>query len=101
MRSDLLSQWIHLILASTQVLFPKYTIILFFDGKDGEAILHRKDFMGISISTGSICDSKNTEFRHFGCLKVLPRGTVRVPLGKDNTREDVDEIVLSLRKYEL
>ena len=77
-------------------------INLSFDGKDGEAILHRLDLMGISISTGSACDSKNTEISHVLraiCLpESLAKGTIRISLGKNNTLDDVDAIVTALRK---
>ena len=75
---------------------------LSFDGKDGEAILHRMDLMGISISTGSACDSKNTEISHVLHALCIPdslaKGTIRISLGKDNTQEDIDTIVSSLKK---
>ena len=77
-------------------------ISLSFDGKDGEAILHRMDLMGICISTGSACDSKNTEISHV--LKAirmpesLAKGTIRISLGKDNTVEDVNVIAMALKK---
>ena len=77
-------------------------ISLSFDGKDGEAILHRMDLMGICISTGSACDSKNTEISHVLQAIRLPenlaKGTIRISLGKDNTADDVDAIVTALRK---
>lgn len=75
---------------------------LSFDGKDGEAILHRMDLMGISISTGSACDSRNTGISHvlqaLRLPKSLAKGTIRISLGKDNTEEDIDVIVSALRK---
>ena len=37
---------------------------LSFPNQDGEAILHRMDLMGISISTGSACDSANSQISH-------------------------------------
>lgn len=73
-----------------------------FPGKEGEAILHRLDLMGISISTGSACDSKNTEISHV--LKAirldeeLALGTVRISLGKYNTQEEVVRIADALIK---
>lgn len=77
-------------------------ISLSFDGKDGEAILHRMDLMGISISTGSACDSKNTEISHVLQAIRLPeslaKGTIRISLGKNNTEEDVEAIALALKK---
>lgn len=75
---------------------------LSFEGKDGEAILHRMDLLGISISTGSACDSKNTEISHV--LKALhmpeslAKGTIRISLGKKNTEEDVVAITKALKK---
>lgn len=77
-------------------------ISLSFPDKDGEAILHRMDLMGISISTGSACDSVNTEISHV--LKAIhldenyAKGTIRISLGKNNTAMDVDKIVVALSK---
>lgn len=75
---------------------------LSFADKDGEAILHRLDLLGISISTGSACDSKNTEISHvLRALKLpdeLAKGTIRISLGKSNTESDVDAIVVALEK---
>ena len=77
-------------------------ISLSFDGKDGETILHRLDLMGIAISTGSACNSKNTEISHvLKAIKLensLAKGTIRISLGKNNTEEDVDAIVAGLKK---
>ena len=75
---------------------------LSFPGKSGETILHRLDLMGISISTGSACDSKNTEISHV--LKAIKLdeeyalGTVRISLGKNNTAEDATRIAEALIK---
>ena len=77
-------------------------ISLSFPGADGEAILHRMDLMGICISTGSACNSKDTEISHV--LKAieldenLAKGTIRISLGKYNTVEDVGKIVNGLQK---
>lgn len=77
-------------------------ISLSFDGKSGEAILHRMDLLGISISTGSACDSKNTEISHVLQAIRLPdslaKGTIRISLGTNNTENDVDAIVDGLKK---
>ena len=77
-------------------------ISLSFRDKDGEAILYRMDLLGISISTGSACDSKNTEISHvlkaIGLDKSLALGTIRISFGKDNTESDVDYIISALQK---
>ena len=77
-------------------------ISLSFSGADGEAILHRMDLMGISISTGSACDSVNTEISHvlkaIQLEEILAKGTIRISLGRNNTEEDVDCIVGALTK---
>jgi len=73
-----------------------------FSSLEGEAIMHRLDLMGISISTGSACDSKNTQISHV--LKAMrleesvAKGTVRISLGRYNTEEDVEAIAAAIRK---
>lgn len=75
-------------------------ISLSFRGCDGEAILHRMDLKGISISTGSACDSVNTQISHVIDAIAVPeeyaQGTIRISLGKYNTEEDVLNIAHTL-----
>ena len=75
---------------------------LSFPGKDGEAILHRMDLMGISVATGSACDSVNTEISHvLRAIRLDERyaiGTIRISLGKNNTVEEVEKIAVALNK---
>ncbi len=75
---------------------------LSFRGFDGEAILHRMDLMGISISTGSACDSVKTEISHvLQAIRMdeeLARGTIRISLGKNNSVDDVVDISNALIK---
>ena len=75
---------------------------LAFPGKEGESILHRMDLMGISISTGSACDSKNTEISHvLQTIRLdenLATGTVRISLGKYNSESDAEAISAALIK---
>lgn len=71
-------------------------ISLSFKGADGEGLLHRLDLMGICVSTGSACDSQNTQLSHvIKAIKLEENyalGTIRVSLGKDNTEEGVKRI---------
>ena len=75
-------------------------VSLSFPGKDGETILHRMDLMGISISTGSACDSVNTEISHVLQAIMLDeehsKGTVRISLGKNNTEAEAGRIAEAL-----
>ena len=75
-------------------------ISLSFKGCDGEAILHRMDLKGISISTGSACDSVNTQISHvieaIGVSDEYAQGTIRISLGKNNTEDDVLKIAHAL-----
>lgn len=77
-------------------------ISLSFKGREGEAILHRLDLMGICVSTGSACDSVNTQISHvLRAIKLdesYAKGTIRISLGKDNTEEDVHAIACALKK---
>lgn len=98
------------LLTETNILFVRNgglhtlpgLISLSFPGADGEAILHRMDLLGICISTGSACNSQDTEISHV--LKAIDldeeyaKGTIRVSLGKYNTLEDVEKIVRGLEK---
>ena len=76
-------------------------VSLSFPGFNGEAIMHRLDLKGICVSTGSACDSKETQISHvlksIGIDDVLAKGTIRVSLGKYNTIEDVNMIVHAIK----
>lgn len=69
---------------------------LSFEGFSGETILHRMDLKGICISTGSACDSVNTQMSHvlraIRLDETLAKGTIRISLGKYNTMKDVLKI---------
>lgn len=75
---------------------------LSFRGFEGEMLLHRLDLMGICVSTGSACDSKNTQISHV--LKAInldedyALGTIRVSLGKNNTEEEAVKIAHAISK---
>ncbi|MBR1609922.1 MAG: aminotransferase class V-fold PLP-dependent enzyme, partial [Methanobrevibacter sp.] len=77
-------------------------ISLSFKRSDGEMLLHRLDLKGICVSTGSACNSKETEISHVLRAMDVPyeyiRGTIRISLGKDNTVEEVQEIVAALKE---
>lgn len=77
-------------------------ISLSFKDSDGEMILHRLDLMGICVSTGSACDSKEKQISHvLKAMKVsesYAHGTIRVSLGPDNSIDDTCRIANALIK---
>lgn len=75
-------------------------ISLSFKGVEGELLLHRLDLMGVCVSTGSACDSKNTQISHVLDAIHVPQeyavGTIRISLGHENTEEEVSYIAKSI-----
>ena len=75
---------------------------LSFPGKDGEAVLHRMDLMGICVSTGSACNGTSRGISHvlqaIGLDEEHAAGTIRISLGKNNTEQDVERIASALNK---
>ena len=69
-------------------------------GASGEMLLHRLDLKGISISTGSACDSVNTQISHvikaIGVPQEYAEGTIRVSFGRDNNVEDATEVAKAI-----
>ena len=65
-------------------------------------LLHRLDLMGISVSTGSACNSVDTEISHvlqaINLDESYAKGTIRISLGKNNTVDDVDLICSAIKK---
>ncbi|HEY7417521.1 MAG TPA: aminotransferase class V-fold PLP-dependent enzyme, partial [Ktedonobacteraceae bacterium] len=68
-----------------------------FEGVEGESILLSLDLFGIAASTGSACTSGSVEPSHVLLALGLPpersRGSLRLTLGKENTREDVEKVL--------
>ena len=75
---------------------------LSFPGYSGEALLHRLDLMGICVSTGSACNSAETQVSHvlkaIGLDKEKAKGTIRLSFGRNNSQNDIDVIIGALRK---
>ena len=68
----------------------------------GESLLHRLDLKGICISTGSACDSVNTQVSHviraIGVPEEYVQGTIRISFGADNVESDASEVAEALVK---
>ncbi len=73
-----------------------------FREAEGEMLLYRLDLMGICVSTGSACDSRNTELSHViraaGVDKSYAYGTIRVSFGKYNTVEEAEKTAFAVGK---
>ena len=59
-------------------------------------LLHRLDLKGIYISTGSACDSTNTQISHVINAIAVPKefaeGTIRISVGRKNEEMDYEGI---------
>lgn len=77
-------------------------INLSFRSASGEALLHRLDLNGICISTGSACDSVNTQVSHvikaIGVPHEYEHGTIRISFGANNTEDDVITIAKAIKQ---
>lgn len=69
---------------------------------NGELLLHRLDLMGMSISTGSACDSVNSQVSHvikaIGVPSEYAEGTIRISFGRDNKLEEAVEVAKAIIK---
>ena len=80
-------------------IFPN-TSNLRFDGIDSEPLLIALDMRGFAISAGSACSSGAAEPSHvltaIGLSKEQARSSIRISLGKSNTREQVEALAGAL-----
>ncbi|MCL5094221.1 MAG: aminotransferase class V-fold PLP-dependent enzyme [Patescibacteria group bacterium] len=71
-----------------------------FPKVEGESILINLDFEGIAASSGSACTSGSLEPSHvliaMGYDHTIAHGSIRFTLGKDNTEEEIDEVLEKL-----
>lgn len=66
-------------------------------GVDGETLLMSLDQAGLAVSSGSACSTGEVEPSHvlmaMGVDPALARGAIRVSMGKDTRRDEVDRFV--------
>lgn len=78
------------------------TVQIGIPGVDGEALLMQLDRQGVAVSSGSACSSRKSEPSHvlmaMGVERELARSAIRISLGKDSTREQVQEFCVILEK---
>ena len=72
-----------------------------FEGIEGESLLLLLDEKGISASSGSACTSGSLDPSHvllaIGRVHDVAHGSLRLTLGRENTPEDVDEIIAAVK----
>ena len=72
-------------------------VSLCFEGVDGEAMLLLLDRQGICASSGSACTAGSLDASHvllaLGIPPQLAKGSLRLTLGEQNTKEDVEYIL--------
>ena len=72
-----------------------------FEGIEGESLLLLLDEKGISASSGSACTSGSLDPSHvllaIGRVHDVAHGSLRLTLGRENTREDVEYIISAVR----
>lgn len=68
-----------------------------FSHIEGEALIMMLDDKGVAASTGSACSSKSLKASHvllaLGMREVQAHGSLRLTLGRFNTRQDVDYVL--------
>lgn len=78
------------------------TVQLSVQGIDGEALLMQLDRDDIAVSSGSACSAGHTEPSHvllaMGIDELTARGAIRISVGKDTTKADIERLLASLRR---
>lgn len=68
-----------------------------FEGVEAEPILQGLDFAGIAASSRSACSTASLELSHvlksIGLTSELNRGSLRITIGLDNTKQEVDYLL--------
>lgn len=71
-----------------------------FIGEDSSELLIKLDEFGICTSAGSACNTGESEPSHvllaIGLNKEEAQGTLRISLGKENTKEEIDYLISKL-----
>jgi Cysteine sulfinate desulfinase/cysteine desulfurase and related enzymes len=68
-----------------------------FSGIEAEALLTHLDLAGVAVSAGSACSSGSTKpsyvLLEMGLMTLEARGAVRFTIGRENTRQEIDEAI--------
>lgn len=78
------------------------TSSLVIDGVDGETLLMRLDLAGFAVSTGAACSSGSPEpspvLLAMGLSRTEAQSSLRVTLGWENTKEEMDAFIKALKE---
>ena len=84
------------------ILTPGKTVNLRLDGVDSETLILMLDSLGVCISAGSACQSRNIEPSHvltaMGLMLEEARSSIRVSFSRMNTEEEVIEAARLIAK---
>ncbi len=87
------------VIAQEAVRIPN-TSLMFVAGVDGETLLMSLDILGFAVSTGAACSSGNPEpspvLLNMGFTRNQAQSSLRVSLGWETTREDVERFCFAL-----
>jgi len=76
------------------------TLCVVLPGRSGQALVHRLDLEGVSVSHGSACASGSLEpspvLLSLGLHEDLARSSLRFSVGHTNTEADIDELIARL-----
>jgi len=76
------------------------TLFMAVPGLDGQTLIMALDRQDIAIASGSACGSEHTEpspvLSAMGVARETALGAMRISLGKDNTRQDIDAFIGAL-----
>lgn len=79
------------------------TLSIRFVGKSNSEVLHTLDYYGIAVSAGSACSTSLDKPSHvltaIGLSEQEARETIRVSLGIDTTKKDIDYTLKILSKH--
>ena len=71
-----------------------------FRGVDRNRLLQELDKIGICASSGSACSAGRLTSSHvlteIGVPKIFEKGSLRITIGKENTKEEVDYLIDNL-----
>lgn len=78
------------------------TVMFAVDGIAGEAMLMALDTQGFAVSSGSACESAEEGPSHvlvaMGVPFELAQASIRISLGRGNTAQDVDNVIIALKQ---